>query len=129
VSVVSNFRPTLGGLVTVMGSNFGASASVTSVIIGSSVCSSPTTLAAHSAVICTLAPLSALPSHGLSVRVTVSNQTGSTASFSYDLPSVFSIIGAFRPTSGGIRVTCSSFPVNCILFYRLTLPFPPQFPA
>jgi hypothetical protein len=107
VFFVSNERPTTGGLVTVTGSNFGLNAAPTSLLIGSTECSSPTKLLAHSAVTCTLMPLSALPSFNLIVRIIISNQTGATSGFSYHVPSLVSI-STDRPTSGGIRVTCSS---------------------
>ena len=39
------------------------------------------------------------------VRIVISNQTGTTSSFSYDTPFLASI-STIRPTSGGVTVTC-----------------------
>jgi hypothetical protein len=119
VASVSSPRPTLGGLVTVIGSNFGISAAAI-INIGSTECASPTALLPHTAITCLLSPLIVLPSYGLMVRITISNQTGSVGSFSYDSPSIDSV-STIRPTSGGIRVTCL-FPGFQLRFNFFTLP-------
>lgn len=87
------------------GNNFGFNAAPIFLQIGSTECSAPSQFLPHTSITCNLAPLSALPSIGLTVRVTISNQTGSASFFSYNVPSIDTISNT-RPTSGGIRVTC-----------------------
>ena len=71
---VSSLRPTSGGVVTVTGTNFGQDSAAASLVIGSTECSSPTKLLSHTAITCTLSPLSALPSFDLSVRLPTPNR-------------------------------------------------------
>ncbi|PRP82836.1 outer membrane autotransporter barrel domain-containing protein [Planoprotostelium fungivorum] len=90
---------TSGGLVTISGSNFGTSSSVTSVTINGQTCLSPTTTSSYTTITCT-----AQPDVGtlLRVSITVDGLSGSANIFSFLPPLVNSITST--PTAGGLVI-------------------------
>ncbi|MEO0017796.1 MAG: hypothetical protein RLZZ522_1079, partial [Verrucomicrobiota bacterium] len=92
--------PTAGGsTITVIGSNFGLSPSVT---IGGN--SAPSIVASHSQVVCTLPAGQGL---NREVRVTVAGQASPPATFNYAAPAITSISPATGTTAGGTQITIS----------------------
>jgi MYXO-CTERM domain-containing protein len=88
--------PTTGGTLTLTGTNFGLSGTVT---VGGNAC--PVTSYSHTQIVCT-APAGV--GTGLTITVTSGGQSGSST-VSYAAPSLASVSAATKPTQGGVAVT------------------------
>lgn len=96
-----------GDSVTIIGTNFGPSASVRSATVGSTAAA--VTYSSHTAAVLTVA---AGTGKGLEVAVTVDGQSGtygacglSECKFSYDAPVITAVTPRYGPSSGATEVT------------------------
>ena len=88
-----------GTLITLFGTNFGT---VATVQLGTNVCALQSV--SHTAILCTVPPGQGV---GLSLVVTVSQQTNQPFYFSYGSPVITSVTPSVLPTAGGALITVS----------------------
>jgi large repetitive protein len=98
-SISAASKPTAGGVaITLSGSNFGLSPSVTIGGVSATVTGTPT----HTQVVATLPP-----GHGTGklVRVTAAAQVSNSLTLDYDAPLISSVTATSRPTAGNVPIT------------------------